>query len=122
MGSAAIHARNADGDATAMRRVATELEVAVGPLRTVLDPIVARHGTATWEGRAAVASRLRLDRFHEQTAAAVRTVDNLISELRTTATRRETAADRHWDDYGYYARQAQGLEKLLAGGVSGPLR
>ncbi|NNK92601.1 MAG: hypothetical protein HKO87_09230 [Acidimicrobiia bacterium] len=106
-------ARAADADVVAMRRVAIELERTIEPLRTALQPIAGLHTTPTWEGQAATASRTRLARLDEKRTSAVSSIDHLIAELRTTASRRETTADAHWGDYATYSRQVHGLEDML---------
>jgi len=112
---AATRARSAAADAAAMRRVATDIERITEPLYTALEPVTAIHTTATWEGRAATASRTRLARFDEQRAAALGSIGNLITELRSTAARFEHTAETQWGDHAVFSSQIRGLEELLAG-------
>ena len=112
--TAASLARAADDDVAAMRRVATELDRTIEPVRTLLEPIRTRHVVATWEGRAATASRRRLDRLADQLQGTLRSVDHLVGELRSSADRRQAASEQYWTDYAVYARQIRGLADLLA--------
>lgn len=98
-----------------MQRIAADLDRAAEPLRTALRPIEALHTPATWEGRAATASRDRLAGHDERRVAALGSLDHLIGDLEATASRRRRTAEREWGDYLVFANQVQGLEGLLAG-------
>ena len=101
--------------ADAMQRVAAGLDRALEPLRTALGPLEALHTSATWEGRAATASRDRLALHDERRRATLRSVEQVIAELETTAAIRRRTADLAWDDYVGLANQVRGLEDLLTG-------
>ncbi|MFT7474590.1 MAG: hypothetical protein ACI81L_001515 [Verrucomicrobiales bacterium] len=67
--------------AAQMRFLAYQLGVESQPLRTIFDPIRHLHTTATWQGRAALRSRRRLDIHEDRGIAEVRRIDHLIDDL-----------------------------------------
>lgn len=96
-----------------MQCIATDLDRALEPLRTALRPIEALHTAATWEGRAATASRDRLAGHDERRIATLGSLDLLIGELEATAAVRRRTAELEWGNHLILANQVRGLEELL---------
>lgn len=78
-------AEDHDSRAIRMRQLAAELTNHVQPLRTCFTDLRRLHTPHTWEGRAATASRLRLDGHEARTNTAVRSLDYLIDDLEDQA-------------------------------------
>ncbi len=74
-----------DSRAIRMRQLAAELVQHVQPLRTLFTDLRQLHTPHTWEGRAATASRLRLDEHEIRHNAAVQRIDHLIDDLEDQA-------------------------------------
>ena len=81
-----------EDQATRMRSLAAGLTTAIQPLRSAFNDIRSLHTTQTWEGRAATASRARLDGHEIRHNAAIRSIDALIDDLEAGAA---VAEQRH---------------------------
>lgn len=77
---------NSDGEKAArMRFLATAILNDLAPLRTALNGVRLLHTRHTWEGRAATASRERLDGHEERHSSAIRRLDELVDALEAQA-------------------------------------